>query len=64
MFILLPNIYLGQHIILKGFVEGINDEKLAYVNIGIKNIGTISDENGNLSVTKGTKIAIYVKVRQ
>lgn len=42
----------SQDLILTGAVKGTNNEKLAYVNIGIKNknIGTISDKNGQFSI--------------
>ncbi|MCB0536873.1 MAG: carboxypeptidase-like regulatory domain-containing protein [Bacteroidetes bacterium] len=49
LFILASNICLSQNITINGKVIGNNKEILQYVNIGIKykNIGTISDENGN-----------------
>lgn len=42
----------SQDSVLSGTVKSANNEKLAYVNIGIKhkNIGTISDENGQFSI--------------
>lgn len=48
-FVLISNICLSQNITINGKVIGNNKEILQYVNIGIKhkNIGTISDENGN-----------------
>ncbi|GMN11272.1 hypothetical protein MTsPCn9_11210 [Croceitalea sp. MTPC9] len=51
-FLLLSSICWSQDLILNGTVKGANNEKLAYVNIGIKhkNIGTISDENGQFSI--------------
>ncbi|SEL48408.1 CarboxypepD_reg-like domain-containing protein [Aquimarina amphilecti] len=50
--LVLSNVCWSQNLILKGIVKGANNEKLAYVNIGIKNknIGTISDENGHFSI--------------
>ena len=50
--LILSNVCWSQNLILKGTVKGVNNKKLAYVNIGIKNknIGTISDENGHFSI--------------
>ncbi|WP_027391953.1 carboxypeptidase-like regulatory domain-containing protein [Aquimarina latercula] len=50
--LVLSNICWSQNLTLKGTVKGANNEKLAYVNIGIKNknTGTISDENGSFSI--------------
>ena len=48
----ISNTSWSQDLILTGTVKGANNEKLVYVNIGIKhkNIGTISDENGSFSI--------------
>lgn len=50
--VLLSNACWSQNLLLSGTVKGVNNEKLAFVNIGIqnKNIGTISDENGDFSI--------------
>lgn len=52
IFLFISNICQSQNLILQGTIKGTNAEKLAYVNIGIKNknIGTISDENGRFRI--------------